>query len=79
MHCKQVKEELVFLFADNEMGQEMLVAYKRHVSACPHCAREADYARLFLEAVRKAAIRRRAPRGLRMRILAKLPHRRGSL
>lgn len=76
MRCKQVKEELVFLFADNEMGQEMVVAYKRHVSICPHCAREADFARLLLKAVRRAALSRRPPQGLRTRILASLPHRR---
>lgn len=77
MECKQIKEEMVFLFVDNEMGQEMLVAYKRHVSDCPHCARQARYARLFLTVVRQRAVRRPAPRGLRSKILAGLPHRRG--
>ena len=76
MECKQVKEELVFLFVDNEMGREMLVAYKRHVSDCPHCAREADFARLFLTLLRRRTLRRRAPQGLRSKILARLPHRR---
>ena len=76
MNCKQVKEEMVFLFADNEMGQEMLVAFRRHVSACPHCAREARLARTFLTLVRKRVVRRAAPRGLRSKILASFPHRR---
>ncbi|MCP3958682.1 MAG: hypothetical protein GY719_12585 [bacterium] len=76
MNCKQVKEEMVFLFADNEMGQELLVAFKRHVSACPHCAREARFTRTFLTIVRKRVVRQSAPRGLRSKILASFPHRR---
>lgn len=77
MDCKRIKEELVFLFADNEMGQELLISFRRHVSVCPHCAREAEYTRELLTIVRRRAIRRPAPRGLRTKILAALPHRRG--
>ena len=76
MNCKQIKEEMVFLFADNEMGQELLVAFRRHVSDCPHCAREARYARYFLTVLRERTVRRTAPRGLRSKILASFPHRR---
>ncbi len=76
MNCKQIKEELVFLFADNEMGQELLISFRRHVSDCPHCAREARYARLFLTLLRERSVRRPAPRGLRTKILAAFPHRR---
>ena len=76
MDCKRIKEELVFLFADNEMGQDLLISFRRHVSACPHCAREAEYTQELLTIVRRRAIRRPAPRGLRTKILAGLPHRR---
>ena len=76
MDCRQIKEELVFLFVDNEMGRDLLVAYRRHVSICPHCAREARYTEHFLTLVRRPTVRRTAPRGLRSRILAALPHRR---
>ena len=76
MNCKQIKEELIFLFADNEMGQELQIFYRRHVSDCPHCAREAQRARLLLTLLRERARRQRAPRGLRTKILASLPHRR---
>lgn len=76
MNCKQITEELVFLFADNEMGGELLIAFRRHVSACPHCAREARYARHFLTLLRERAARRSAPRGLRTKILASFSHRR---
>ncbi len=77
MDCKQIKEELVFLFADNEMGQDVLIAFRRHVSLCPQCAREAEYMRRLLTVVRQSAVRQTAPRGLRTKILAALPHRRG--
>jgi anti-sigma factor (TIGR02949 family) len=79
MDCRKIREELVFLFADNEMGQELLVAFERHVSACPHCAREARYTRRLLTVVRERAVRWRAPRRLRARILARMPHRRNDI
>lgn len=79
MNCKLIKEELVFLFADDEMGQELLIAFRRHVSDCPHCAREAQLARSFLTVLRKRTVRKAAPRGLRTRILASFPHRRDSI
>ena len=70
MSRKQIKEELVFYFADNEMGQELVVAYRRHVSDCPQGACT------FLTVLRERTVRRTAPRGLRSKILASLPHRR---
>lgn len=76
MDCRKVREELVFLYIDNEMGQELLVAFQRHVSRCPHCAQEAQYTRRLLTILRERAGRRRAPRRLRAQILARLPHRR---
>lgn len=74
--CKKIHEELVFLYADNEMGQEMLVAFKRHLADCPECAQDAQYTQKFLMVFRQRARRARAPRSLRERILAGLAHRR---
>ncbi len=77
MDCKKVTEELVFLFADEAQGQghELLIAYREHVSLCPHCAHKAQFTRKFLAIVRKRAARRTAPTSLRERILASMLHR----
>ena len=77
--CKKIHEELVFLYADNEMGQEMLVAFERHLAACPECAQNAQFIQKFLMIVRQRCGRAYAPNSLRERILAALPHRRGYL
>ncbi|MEM7582385.1 MAG: zf-HC2 domain-containing protein [Acidobacteriota bacterium] len=76
MKCRQVREELIFLFADNELGGELLVSYRQHVSTCPHCARIEAETRLMLELIRQRRLRLAAPRRLRSKILAGLPHRR---
>ena len=76
MDCRKIREELVFLYADNEMGRELLVAFQRHVPLCPNCAREARFTRRLLTVVRERAVRWRAPRRLRAKILARMPHRR---
>jgi len=75
MDCKQVKEELVFLFIDNEMGQEILIAYHEHISHCPHCAQELRYTRRLIATVRRTSQRQPAPDRLRKRILSSMPHR----
>ena len=75
MNCKELREEFVFLFADNEMGQERLVAFRRHVADCPDCAQQAEFTCRLLTIVRKRAVRWEAPSSLRARILAGLPHR----
>jgi anti-sigma factor (TIGR02949 family) len=74
MNCKKVTEELVFLFADEAEGQghELLIAYREHVSHCPHCANRAQITRRVLTIVRERAVRRQAPTDLRERILAKM-------
>lgn len=77
--CKKIHEELVFLYADNEMGQEMLVAFKRHLAVCPGCAQDAQFIQKFLMIVRQRCARASAPNSLRERILAALPHRQGYL
>lgn len=74
--CKKIHEELVFLYADNEMGQETLVAFKQHLAACPECAQDTKFTQKLLLVVRQRCGRASAPNSLRERILAALPHRR---
>jgi Putative zinc-finger len=75
MDCKQT-HPLIFLFADDEPGDEMLVALRDHLEVCPRCAQHAHYARRFVTIVRERFIRCPAPTHLRDRILAVMPHRR---
>lgn len=77
MNCKQICEKWIFLYADNEMERELQVAYKRHMADCPQCARKARQTRRLLMIVREGVVRCEAPKRLRQRILATLPHRRG--
>lgn len=69
MDCKQTRE-LVFLFTDNELGQDTKVAFQNHVDTCPGCAQQARYARRLVSVVRHRAIRWPAPTHLRDRILS---------
>ena len=79
MDCKKVREELVFLFVDGEIAHELLSDYREHVAHCPHCARRARTARCLLAVIRRQTLRCQAPNHLRERILATMPHRRGSV
>jgi len=76
MNCKKIREELVFLYADQEMEAELRIAFDRHVADCPHCAQSTQYTTRLLMIVRERAGRCSAPNRLRERILATLPHRR---
>lgn len=73
--CKEIRE-WVFRYVDHEMEEEMVVAFRQHLSECPHCARTKRRTETFLTIVRKRALRQRAPGELRRKILAGLPHRR---
>ena len=72
MDCKKITEEIIFLIGDNQMGQEIMVAYERHVSMCPECAHRARLAMRMLEQVRQKAMRRRAPKHLVLKIRARI-------
>lgn len=78
MDCRKV-QEVVFLFTDNEMEEELLISFKEHIDLCPPCARRIDAKRKLLKLVRKRCIRAAAPEGLREKILIAFPHRRGRL
>lgn len=73
MDCEKT-EELIFLVLDNQMGPDEVVAYERHVSLCPTCARRAKLTHLLMEFVKKQhrATQRCAPQRLRLKIRARL-------
>lgn len=74
MDCTRF-EEILFLYTDNQLEQEIVVLYRQHMDLCPECARRAAYTQRLLMVVRKRCARTAAPARLRRRILASLPHR----
>ena len=75
MECREVRE-VVFLYTDNEMGEELLISFRRHVAHCPRCAARISRAETLVRIVRQRCIRTAAPERLRTRILTRSPHRR---
>ena len=71
MNCQQIKD-LVFRFADNELEQEIIVAYRHHVEHCPDCARRVRRARQLLVVLRERVPPTPAPKRLRIRIISAL-------
>ena len=76
MDCKEV-DEVIFLFFDNEMNEELLTPFHDHVAHCGHCAQQMRYTRKLLLVVRQRCLRCMAPETLRHRILISFPHRSG--
>jgi mycothiol system anti-sigma-R factor len=74
MDCKRVRE-VIFLFFDNEMDEDLLPHFQDHVARCGPCAHQIDYTRKLLFVVRQRCIRCTAPDRLRHRILVSFPHR----
>ena len=75
MNCTRVKE-VIFLYTDNEMEEDLLISFREHLVLCPHCARRIEYTQRMLTVLRKACSKTPAPESLRIRILTSLPHRR---
>jgi len=75
MNCKKVREELIFLFAE-EMDHDQHAEFKDHVKHCPQCAKKAEKTRFILTFVRQHTVRCEAPSHLREKILSIMPHRR---
>lgn len=71
MDCKKAKQT-VFLFTDDEMEEAALQLLRRHLEACPECARHAEYVRRLILLVRQRCCRQAAPPALRVRILARV-------
>ena len=76
MECREVRE-VVFLYTDNEMGEELLISFRRHVELCPGCAARISRAETLLRVLRQRSVRAVAPERLRARLLTRSPHRRG--
>ena len=74
MDCRKVRE-VVFLYTDNEMEEELLISFREHMDRCPGCAREIHRTERLLMLVRKRCSRQTAPARLRERILTSFPHR----
>jgi mycothiol system anti-sigma-R factor len=73
MDCKRVRQ-VIFLYVDNEMGEELHIACEEHMSICPHCAQRIEYTRRWLTLVKRRCLRVQAPESLRRRIRTSLRH-----
>ncbi len=71
MDCSRF-EEIVFLYSDNQLEQELVVLYRQHIELCPRCAHKAVYTERLLTILRRRCNRATAPEELRERILAGL-------
>ena len=74
MDCRKVRE-VVFLYTDNEMEEELLISFRDHMDHCPRCARAIHRTERMLMLVRRRCSRKAAPESLRERILTSFPHR----
>jgi len=73
MDCRGVRQ-VIFLYVDNEMGEELHIAFEEHISVCPHCAQRIEYTRNWLTLVKRRCSRVQAPESLRRRIRTSLRH-----
>ena len=71
MDCKGARQ-VIFLYVDNEMGEQLHLAFEEHAAVCPHCARHIEHTRRWLTLVKVRCRRKRAPEHLRRKILASL-------
>lgn len=78
MDCDRT-QEVLFLFADDELEAETAMALQRHLDCCVPCAQKLVYTQRFLALIRQRCIRQPAPRRLRSKILKSLPHRQSVL
>lgn len=77
MDCKRISE-VIYLFFDNEMEEDLLAPFKAHVDRCPSCADRVGKTRKILVLVRERCTRCCAPEHLRLKILTSMPHRRSA-
>jgi len=71
MDCRHARQ-VIFLYVDNEMEEDLHVAFERHITVCPHCAQRIEYTQRWLTLVKRRCLRVRAPERLRQRILSSL-------
>ena len=77
MDCDRLRK-LVLRFIDGELDGDGVVTVRSHVSSCPHCATFVEITRKVRVVIRQRCGREQAPESLRLRILAQMPHRRGT-
>ncbi len=77
MDCKRVSE-VIYLFFDNELEEDLLAPFQAHVDDCPECAHRVGKTRRILVLVRERCERCCAPEHLRLKILTNMPHRRSA-
>lgn len=68
MDCKRV-HEVMYMFIDDEMDDDLLPTFRSHVDGCPPCSRRMLFTRKLLSTVRERCVRHAAPERLRSRIL----------
>ncbi|MCH9649100.1 MAG: zf-HC2 domain-containing protein [Deltaproteobacteria bacterium] len=71
MDCSRIKDA-IYLFLDNEMGEEVASEFENHLASCPSCARRRDFTTRWLVQVRRRAVRLCAPDSLRQKVLRSL-------
>ena len=77
MDCQRVRQTM-FLVKEEEADPELvelLAPVREHVSYCSGCAQHLDYLVRLFSLVRQRCGRFDAPRSLKVRILASMPHR----
>jgi mycothiol system anti-sigma-R factor len=67
MDCKRVKE-IIYLFVDNEMEDDLRGPFEQHLAECGDCDRSTSRARRMLVIIRERCVRVRASESLRRRI-----------
>jgi mycothiol system anti-sigma-R factor len=73
MDCRGARQ-VIYLYVDNEMGEELHISFEQHLSTCPHCAQRIEYTRQWLTLIKLRCDRVQAPERLRRRILTSLRH-----
>jgi predicted anti-sigma-YlaC factor YlaD len=77
MECQRVR--VVMYRMTNDPQDEVVASFRDHLGLCPACAQYFSYVSKLLTLVRVRCCRYDAPPSLRVRILASLPHRAGSI
>lgn len=77
MNCQRFLK-VIFLVVDNELEDDLLDPFQRHLDDCPECKQRAYFTRRLILVFRRRCARHAAPPSLRQRILTSLPHRHDS-
>lgn len=75
MSFRQIKEEFVVVFCQDEAGATLKIAIRQQVIECPTLQEQAEHTNRVVAMVRERCRRECAPIELRTRIIALFPHR----